>query len=140
MNEEIDAIKKNNTWDLVDLLANKTSIGVKWAYKIKLNEKGQVEKHKYKLVAKGFSHQPSIDYEETFAPRERLDIVIIVLAFVAQNKWPVYQLDVKSSFLNGILKEEIYVDQPPGYEFKGQENKVYRLKKALYGLKQAPRA
>jgi hypothetical protein len=140
MNQEIDSIEKNKTWDLVDLPRHKKSIGVKWVYKTKLNEKGQIEKHKARLVAKGFSQQPGIDYGETFSPVARLDTVRTLLAIAAQHKWKVYQMDVKSTFLNGILEEEVYVDQPPGFEVKEKPTKVYRLKKALYGLKQAPRA
>jgi hypothetical protein len=140
MNQEIDSIEKNKTWDLVDLPRHKTNIGVKWVYKTKLNEKGQIEKHKERLVAKGFSQQPGIDYGETFAPVARLDTVRTLLAITTQHKWKVYQMDVKSTFLNGVLEEEVYVDQPPGFEVKEHPTKVYRLKKALYGLKQAPRA
>jgi hypothetical protein len=140
MNEEIEAIERNDTWDLVDLPTGKTNIGVKWVYKTKFNEKGKVEKKKERLVAKGFAQQPGIDYGETFSPVARLDTVRAVLAVAAQKKWPVYQMDVKSTFLNGILQEEVYVDQPPGFQIKGKEYKVYRLKKALYSLKQAPRA
>jgi transposase InsO family protein len=140
MNEEIDAIERNQTWDLVDLPADKTSIGVKWVYKTKLNEKAEVARHKARLVAKGFAQRHGVDYDETFAPVARMDTIRAVLAIAAQNKWPVYQMDVKSAFLNGFLDKEVYVDQPPGYEVKDQEQKVYKLKKALYGLKQAPRA
>jgi hypothetical protein len=86
------------------------------------------------------SQQPGIDYGETFAPVARLDIVRTLLAMVTQHKWQVYQMDVKSMFLNGFLEEEVYVDQPPGFEVQEHPAKVYRLKKALYGLKQAPRA
>jgi hypothetical protein len=142
MNQEIDSIEKNKTWDIVDLPIHKKSIGVKWVYKTKLNEKGQIEKHKARLVAKGFSQQPGIDYGETFSPIARLDIVRTLLAIETQHKWQVYQMDVKSTFLNGVLEEEVYVDQPvpPRFEVREQQTKVYRLKKALYGLKQAPRA
>ena len=105
MNQEIDSIEKNKTWDLVDLPRHKKSIGVKWVYKTKLNEKGQIEKHKARLVAKGFSQQPGTDYGETFAPVERLDTVRTLLAITSQYKWQVYQMDVKSSFLNGFLEE-----------------------------------
>jgi hypothetical protein len=140
MNQEIDSIEKNKTWDLVDLPSHKKSIGVKWVYKTKLNEKGQIEKHKARLVAKGFSQQPGTDYGETFSPLARLDTVRTLLAIAAQHKWHVYQMDVKSTFLNGFLEEEVYVDQPPGFEVQEHPTKVYRLKKALYGLKQAPRA
>ena len=80
------------------------------------------------------------DYEETFAPVARMEIVRKMLSIAAQHKWKIYQMDVKSAFLNGVLKEEVYVEQPLGYEVAGQEHKVCKLKKALYGLKQAPRA
>ena len=103
MNEEIEAIERNNTWDLVDLPIGKTNIGVKWVYKTKFNEKGKVEKHKARLVAKGFAQQPGIDRGETFVAVARLDTVIVVLAVAAQNQWPVYQMDIKSTFLSGIL-------------------------------------
>ena len=90
------------------------------------------------MVTEGFAIQPRIDYGETFAPVARLDTVRDFLAIEAQKMWKVYQMDVKSAFLNGILEEEVYVHQPPGYEIKWQENKVYKLKKDLYGLKQGP--
>jgi hypothetical protein len=86
MNQEIESIEKNKTWDLVDLPRNKKSIGVKWVYKTKLNEKGQIEKHKARLVSKGFSQQPGIDYGETFSLVERLHTVRTLLAIVAQHK------------------------------------------------------
>lgn len=140
MNEEISSIEKNDTWQLVDLPPGKSSIGVKWVYKTKFNENGEVEKHKARLVAKGFAQQPGVDYDETFAPVARLDTVRTILAIAASNHWLVYQMDVKSAFLNGILKEDVYVVQPPGYEVEDQRLKVYKLKRALYGLKQAPRA
>ena len=139
MDEEIDAIERNNTWNLVDLPEDKNCIGVKWIYKTKLNADGDVEKYKAILVAQGFSQQPGIDYNETFAPVAIIDMVRMVLAIAAHNKWYVHQMDVMSAFLNGSLEEEVYVRQPPGYEVDGQEEKVYRLKKALYGLKQEPR-
>ena len=92
------------------------------------------------MVARGFTQQPDIDFNETFAPIARMDTVRTVLAIAVQNKWHVHQMDVKLAFLNVYLEEEVYVEQPPGYEVPGQEHKVYRLKNALYGLKQAPRA
>ena len=105
MNEEIDAIEKNHTWDLIDILADKTTIWVKWFYKTKLNEKEELEKHKARLVAKGYAQKYGIDYDETFAPIARMDTIRAVLSIAAQNQWPVYQIDVKSDFLNGILEE-----------------------------------
>ncbi|KAI5348230.1 hypothetical protein L3X38_001117 [Prunus dulcis] len=113
MEAEFKMIEKNNTWKLVDRPFDKPVIGVKWVYKVKLNLDGTVQKNKARLVAK---------------------------ALVAQKEWNLFQLDVKSAFLNGILKEEVYVEQPQGYVQESKETKVYRLNKALYGLKQAPRA
>ena len=135
MDEEIDAIERNNTWNFVDFPEDKNCIGVKWIYKTKLNDDGDVEKYKARLVAHRFSQQPRIDYNETFAPVARLDTVRMVLAIATHNKWYVHQMDIMSAFFNGYLEEEVYVRQPPGYEVDGQEDKVYRLKKALYGLK-----
>ena len=124
----------------MNLSEGKDAIGVKWIYKSKFDADGNVVKHKARLVAKGFSQQPGIDYNETFSPVARLDTVRTMLAMGGHHKWKVYQRDVESTFLNGILQEEVYVKQPSGYQILGHEHKFYRLKKALYGLKQAPRA
>ncbi|KAL8094563.1 hypothetical protein AgCh_036190 [Apium graveolens] len=140
MDEEIGAIKKNDTWDLTDLPEGHKAIGVKWVYKTKTNQDGEVEKHKARLVAKGYKQRYGIDYDEVFAPVARVDTIRLLTAIAAQNQWKIYQMDVKSAFLNGYLEEEVYIEQPPGYVQKGKEGKVYRLKKVLYGLKQAPRA
>jgi hypothetical protein len=110
MNQEIDSIEMKKTWDLVDLPRHKKNIGVKWVYKTKLNEKGKIEKHKARIVAKGFSQQPGTDYGETFSPVEIIDIVRTLLSIASQHKWQVYQMDVKLAFLNGFLEEEVYVD------------------------------
>jgi len=99
-----------------------------------------VNKHKARLVVKGYAQIFGVDYFDTFAPVARLDTIRLLLALAAQLGWKVYQMDVKSAFLNGFLQEEIYVEQPEGFVEKGKEDKVYRLRKALYGLKQAPRA
>ena len=90
------------------------------------------------MVSKGYAQKYGIDYDETFALVARMDTVRVVLSIVAQNQWPMYQMDVKYAFLNGILEEEVYVDQTPSYTVKGHEDKVYKLKKALYVLKRAP--
>eukprot|EP00253_Pinus_taeda_P029485 PITA_29485 len=140
MDEEMNAIERNKTWDSVELPKGKKVIGVKWVYKTKCNAEGKIERHKARLVVKGYKQQYGRDYEETFAPVARMETVRAVLSIAAQNKWEVYQMDVKSTFLNGVLKEEVYIEQSLGYEKKGQEHKVCRLKKALYGLKQVPRA
>ncbi|KAK2398761.1 putative mitochondrial protein [Trifolium repens] len=140
MQEEMNAIEKNKTWHLVEKPNDKEAIGVKWVYKLKHNPDGSIQRAKARLVVKGYAQQPGIDYSETFAPVARLDTVRTIIAVAAQKGWNLYQLDVKSAFLNGELKEEVYVQQPQGFVTKGQEEKVYKLKKALYGLKQAPRA
>lgn len=140
MKEELLAIEKNKTWNLVDLPQGKQAIGLKWIFKTKVGSDGAVHRHKARLVAKGYSQKFGEDFEETFSPVARFETVRVLLALAAQMKWPVYQLDVKSAFLNGELSEEVYVTQPEGFQLEGKEDKVYRLNTALYGLKQAPRA
>ncbi|KAL0310316.1 UNVERIFIED_CONTAM: Retrovirus-related Pol polyprotein from transposon RE2 [Sesamum calycinum] len=115
MEEEIDMIEKNNTWELTDKPKDKEVIGVKWIYKTKLNADGSIQKHKARLVAKGYSQLPGIDYTETFAPVARLDTIRALIAIAANKKWKIYQMDVKSAFLNGYIDEEIYVEQPQGF-------------------------
>lgn len=140
MQEELAMIEKNETWELVDRPHDRKVIGVKWVYRTKLNSDGSVNKHKARLVVKGYAQVWGVDYSETFAPVARLDTIRLILAIAAEKEWKVFQLDVKSAFLNGILQEEIYVEQPEGFCVAEPEHKVYKLKKALYGLKQAPRA
>jgi hypothetical protein len=140
MNDEIQAIERNNTWELTDLPEECKVIGVKWIYKTKVNERGGIEKYKARLVAKGYAQKYGIDYKEVFAPVARWDTIRSLLAVAALKEWNVFQLDVKSAFLHGELLETVYVEQPLGYVKKGSESKVYKLHKALYGLKQAPRA
>ncbi|CAL2268313.1 unnamed protein product [Prunus armeniaca] len=140
MKDELNMIEKNDTWVLIDRPMDKLVIGVKWVFKTKQNLDGSVQKNKARLVAKGYSQKPRVDYNETFAPVARLDTIRTLIALAAQKGWQLYQLDVKPTFLNGILEEEVYIDQPEGFVVKGSESKVYKLHKALYGLKQAPRA
>ena len=124
MDEEINAIERNKTWDLVELPKGKEVIGVKWVYKTKSNVEGKIERHKARLVVKGYKQQYGRDYEETFAPVARMETVRVVLSIAAQNKWKAYQMDVKLAFLNGVLMEEVYIEQPLDYEKKGEEHKV----------------
>ncbi|CAL2258196.1 unnamed protein product [Prunus armeniaca] len=140
MEIEMEMIEKNETWELVDRPSDKPVIGVKCIYKTKLNLDGSIQKHKARLVVKGYAQKPGIDFNETFAPVARLDTIRTLIALAAQKGWKLYQLDVKSAFLNGVLKEEVYVDQSDGFVTTNYEDKVYKLKKALYGLKQATRA
>ena len=131
MNEEMKAIQKNGTWELTTLLKEKQVVGMKWIYKIKKNERGEVEKYKARLVVKGFSQQHGVDYDEVFAPVARLETIRLIIALVAQKRWRIFQMDVKSAFLNGHLEEDVYVKQPEGYIIKGQKNKVLKLKKGF---------
>lgn len=139
MQEELSMIEKNQTWKLVQKPHDRNVIGVKWIFRTKLNPDGSVNKHKARLVVKGYAQIFGVDYSDTFAPMARLDTIRLLLAIAAQKGWQVFQMDVKLAFLNGFLQEEIYVEQPEGFVIKQQEDKVYLLKKALYGLKQAPR-
>jgi hypothetical protein len=140
MKEEIHMIEKNHTWELVDRPADKNIIGVKWIFRTKLNADSSINKFKARLVVKGYAQVYGVDYSDTFAPVARMDTIRLLLAVAAHKNWKVFQMDVKSAFLNGDLQEEIYVEQPAGFVVQGEEDKVYMLKKALYGLKQAPRA
>jgi len=140
MHEEIESIYRNHTWDLVELPEGKTPIGCKWLYKPKINADGSVEKFKARLVAKGYSQQEGIDFDDTFAPVAKLNTIRMLISLTTKHKWKLHQLDVKFAFLNGELKEEIYLVQPPSFVKKGQEYLVCKLHKALYGLKQAPRS
>ncbi|GKD94524.1 retrovirus-related pol polyprotein from transposon TNT 1-94 [Tanacetum coccineum] len=105
-----------------------------------MDENGVVIKNKSRLVAQGFGEEEGIDYDETFAPATRIEAIMIFLAYAAYMGFMVYQMDVKSAFLNGKILEEVYVQQPHGFESSEFPNHVCKLDKALYGLKQAPRA
>ncbi|XP_059076342.1 uncharacterized protein LOC131875725 [Cryptomeria japonica] len=133
MDEEINFIERNQTWELVDLPEGKDCIGVEWVYKTKFNAEGEIDKRKAILVAKGYAQQHGIDYIEIFAPVASLDTIRMVLAIAAQNNWIFFQMDVKSVFLNGFL-EEVYVKQALGYEVHGHEDKFYRLKKGTSSM------
>ncbi|GJV92960.1 retrovirus-related pol polyprotein from transposon TNT 1-94 [Tanacetum coccineum] len=114
-------------------------ITLKWIYKVKLDELGGILKNKARLVARGYRQEEGIDFEESFALVARLDAIQNFLAYAAHMNMIVYQIDVKTTFLNDILREEVYVSQPDGLVDQDNPNHVYKLKKALYGLKQAPR-
>lgn len=139
MVDELASIEENSTWSLADLPAGHKPIGLKWIYKLKKDADGNILKHKARLVAKGYVQRPGIDFDEVFAPVARLDSVRLLLAVAAQFQWQVHHMDVKTTFLNGELGEEVYVSQSPGF-IDGKNRKVLRLHKALYGLRQAPRA
>src|ERR1051325_5194932 len=140
MKEELEAIKRNKTWELTELPMEKKAINVRWVFKVKFKPDGSVGKHKARLVARGFLQKPGLDYFEVFAPVARHETIRLVIALDANRNWPLMHLDVKSAFLNSSLQEEVYESQPPGFMKMNREGMVYKLQKALYGFKQAPRA
>ncbi|GJR22106.1 retrovirus-related pol polyprotein from transposon TNT 1-94 [Tanacetum coccineum] len=139
MQEELHESKHLEVWELVPRPDKVMVITLKWIYKVKLDELGGILKNKARLVARGYHQEEGIDFEESFAPVARLDVIRIFLAYAARMNMVVYQMDVKMTFLNGIVREEVYVSQPNGFVDQDNPNHVYKLKKALYGLKQAPR-
>lgn len=137
---ELDAIQRNSTKSLTQLPEKKSSIRLKWIYQTKYHSDGHVLKRKARLVVKWYTQKQGIDFNEMFTLVVRMKTVCIFLAAVAQRRWSVYQLDVKSAFLKGELKKDVYASQPEGFIITGKENFVYNLNKALYGLRQAPYA
>ncbi|GKE96352.1 retrovirus-related pol polyprotein from transposon TNT 1-94 [Tanacetum coccineum] len=140
MQEELNQFARNKVWTLVPPPYGKTIIGSKWIFINKRDETGTVIKNKAILMAQGYRQEEGIDYDETFYPVARLEAIRIFFAFATYMNFTVYQIDVKSAFLNGKLKEEVYVQQPLGFESTEFPNHVYKLDKAFYGLKQAPKA
>ncbi|KAH9803717.1 hypothetical protein KPL71_001892 [Citrus sinensis] len=139
MQEEIEALHKNKTWELIPLPHGRKAIGNKWVYKIKRDGNDQVERYRARLVVKGYAQKEGIDFNEIFSPVVRLTTVRIVLAMCATFDLHLEQLDVKTAFLHGELEEEIYMLQLEGFTEKRNENLVCKLNKSLYGLKQSPR-
>jgi hypothetical protein len=139
MQEELNNFTRNEVWHLVPR-PNQNVVGTKWVFRNKQDEHGVVTRNKARLVAKGYSQVEGLDFGETYAPIARLESIRILLAYATYHGFKLYQMDVKSAFLNGPIKEEVYVEQPPGFKDSEYPNHVYKLSKALYGLKQAPRA
>ncbi|KAL2228857.1 UNVERIFIED_CONTAM: Retrovirus-related Pol polyprotein from transposon TNT 1-94 [Sesamum indicum] len=137
MNEEIKALKENNTWVLVSKPKNASIVDCKWVFKIK--EENNVKRFKARLVAKGFTQKEGIDFTEIFSPVVKFTTVRILLALVAHFDWELKQMDVKTAFLHGNLDEQIYMSQPHGFVDKKNPNHVCLFKRSLYGLKQSPR-
>jgi histone deacetylase 1/2 len=131
---------QNNTWHLVPPGSHKNIIDCKWVYRIKKNANGTIDRYKSLLVAKGFKQRYGIDYEDTFSTVVKAATIRLVLALAVCQGWSLRQLDVKNAFLHGVLEEEVYMKQPPGFEDSTYPQHICRLDKALYGLKQAPRA
>ncbi|KAL8133822.1 hypothetical protein AgCh_009038 [Apium graveolens] len=140
MQEELNQFERNKVWKPVPKPKGKNPIDTKWVFRNKMDKNGIVVRNKARLVAKGYCQQEGIDFDETFASVARVEAIRIFLAYASHANFKDYQMDVKSSFLNGDLEEEVYVSQPPGFEDPNFPEYVYYLLKALYGLKQAPRA
>ena len=140
MVEEYDSIIKNHVWEIVPRPQGKKVVGSRWIYKVKHAADGSVEKYKARFVAKGFSQKEDIDYEETFAPFSRYSSIRTIISLAVEMGWHVHQMDVKTTFLKRVIEEEVYTEQPKGFDVENMETHVCRLHKALYGLKQAPRA
>jgi hypothetical protein len=140
MHEELENFERNQVWELVEPPPNCKPIGTKWVWENKEGENGEVVRNKSRLVTQVYRHKEGIDFEETFAPVARLEAIMILLAFSVAKGFRLYQMNIKSAFLNGFLEEEVYVKQPPGFESVEFPHRVYKLRKALYGVKQDPRA
>jgi hypothetical protein len=137
--EELNNFTRNEVCHLVPR-PNQNVVGTKRVFRNKQDEHGVVTRNKARLVAKGYSQVEGLDFDETYAPVARLESICILLAYATDHGFKLYQMDVKSAFLNGPIEEEVYVEQPLGFEDSEYPNYVYKLSKALYGLKQAPRA
>jgi hypothetical protein len=136
MQEELNNLKRNEVWSLVPH-PKQNIVGTKWVFHNKQDEHGVVTRNKARLVAKGYAQVTCSNFEETFAPVARLESIRILLAYAAHHSFKLFQMDVKSAFLNGPTKEEVCVEQPPGFEDDRYPDHVYKLSKALYGLKLA---
>ena len=139
MQEEMSSFHKIDTYELVTLHEGIKALKNKWVLKLKKDGDWKLVKHKDRLVLKGFGQKKGIDFDEIFSPVVKMTSIRVALGLVASMDLELEQLDVKTAFLHGDLEEEIYMEQPEGFEVKGKDDMVCKLKKSLYGLKQAPR-
>jgi hypothetical protein len=140
MMAEVAALDKNNTWVLTTLPSNKRVVGCKWVFTMKQNLEGKGERYKARLVVKGYSQTYGVGYGETFAPMAKMNTIRALISIEANNKWKLFQMDVKNAFLHGDLHEEVYMEIPSGFSTQETKGKVCRLKKSSYGIKQSPRS
>ena len=136
---KIDSILHNHTWEQVDIPPGSKPLSTKWVFKRKHKVNGSIDQYKPRLVIKGYKQTEGLDYFDTYSPVTRINLIRMVLAIVALRNFEVHQMNVKTTFLNGDLDEEIYMEQPEGFSTLGQERKVCKLVKSLFGLKQAPK-
>ncbi|GKA64586.1 zinc finger, CCHC-type containing protein [Tanacetum coccineum] len=139
IDDAIGSIMENNTWVLSDLPPGCKPLGCKWIFKRKMKVDGIIDKFKARLVIQGFRQKEGIDYFDTYAPVARITTIRLLLALSAIHNLVIHQMDVKTTFLNGDLDEEVYMKQPEGFFMPDNEHKVCKLVKSLYGLKQAPK-
>nr|GEZ90056.1 retrovirus-related Pol polyprotein from transposon TNT 1-94 [Tanacetum cinerariifolium] len=140
MQEELLQFKRMDVWVLVSNPDNISPLSLKWIFKNKHDEEQTVIRNKSRLVVRGYRQEEGLYFEESFAPVARMEAIRIFLAYAAHKSFTVFQMDVKTAFLHGSLKEDVYVCQPEGFIDADHPSHVYKLKKALYGLKQAPKA
>ena len=131
MQDELNQFKRNDVWELVPRPRDHHIIGTKWVFRNKLDENGMITRNKARLVAQGYNQEEGIDYEETYAPVARLEAIRLLLAYACAKDFKLYQMDVKSAFLNRVINEEVYVSQPPGFENNEYPDHVFKLKRAL---------
>ena len=140
MQDELHALDQHKTWSIETLPKGKKTVGCRWIYKVKFNSDGSIERHKARLVARGFTQTFDVDYKETFAPVAKMNSVRVLLSVAVNKGWPMFQMDVKNAFLHGELEEEVFMRLPPGHPQSHEPDLVCRLHKSIYGLKQSPRA
>ena len=138
MQEELGQFERNKVWTLVPRPTNYPIIETKWVFRNKMDELGNMIRNKARLVVQRYNQEEDINFDETFAPVARIEVIRLLLAFACLMNFKLFQMDVKSAFLNGFIQEEVYVKQPLDFEDFEKLNHVYKLQKALYGLKQAP--
>lgn len=140
MQEEFDALIMNKTWHLVPPQSGLNIIDCKWVFKLKHKADGTIDRYKARLVAKGFKQQYGVDYDATFSPVVKPTTIRLLLSLAISRNWSLRQIDIQNAFLHGILDEDVYMKQPPGFEDSAHPKFLCKLDKSLYGLKQAPRA
>jgi len=138
MKDEMDSMASNQVWDLIEFPNGVKSIGCRWVFKTKKDSQGNIERHKTRLIAKGFTQREGINYAKTFSLVSKKDLFQVIMILVAYFDIELHQMDVKPTFLNGYLEEEVYIKQLEGFSFSDSEHLVFKLNKSIYGLKHTP--
>ncbi|KAM2195645.1 hypothetical protein ACFX1R_029623 [Malus domestica] len=140
MQDELHALDQHKTWSIVTLPKGKKTVGCRWIYKVEFNSDWSIERHKARLVARGFTQIFDVDYKETFVLVAKMNSVRVLISVAVNKGWPMYQMYVKNAFLHGDLEEEVYMRLPPGHPQSHEHDVVCKLHKSIYGLKQSQRA